>query len=194
MDWAGYFAGTEGRPPRPLVERAVGLAGTPGRAIDLGCGAGVETRYLLDRGWHVLAVDGELDTRRRLATAVPAAMAHRLDVRIADFRDLDGLPPVDLVHASLSLPFCPPESFNRLWLQVTGSLRPGGLLAADLFGDRDSWAVKMAREVTFHSRADVDQLLAGLEVVDVVEQEHDRPAFNGPKHWHVFQVFARRPV
>ena len=47
--------------------------------------------------------------------------------------------------------------------------------------------------MTFHSRSEVDALLAGLDVVAVEEEENDRPAFSGPKHWHLFHVLARRP-
>jgi hypothetical protein len=65
------------------------------------------------------------------------------------------------------------------------------LIAVDLFGDRDSWAGG-DNTMTFHSRGDVDQLLASLDTIDVIEEEKDGPAFSGPKHWHVFHVFARR--
>ena len=50
------------------------------------------------------------------------------------------LPSADLVYSGFALPFCPPGSFAALWDALLASLRPGGLLACDLFGERDEWA------------------------------------------------------
>lgn len=51
------------RPP-PLLERAVERRGTPGRALDLGCGEGVYAVYLARHGYSVVGID-----------FVPAALA-----------------------------------------------------------------------------------------------------------------------
>ena len=60
-----------------------------------------------------------------------------------------------------------------------------------LFGERDSWADNPG--LTFVTAQRVDELTAGLDEVDVVEEENDREAFSGPKHWHVYDVVARQP-
>ena len=38
---------------------------------------------------------------------------------------------------------------------------------------------------------EVEDLLRGLEVVELTERSERGPAFSGPKHWHVFTVLAR---
>lgn len=38
----------------------------PGKAIELGCGAGSDTRYLIKKGWNVLAIDRE-DVEARIS-------------------------------------------------------------------------------------------------------------------------------
>jgi SAM-dependent methyltransferase len=191
VEWGDYYAWGEGRALRPLLARALELAPAPGTAVDLGSGSGRETIELLERGWRVVAVDSEPEAARRLEAKVSAGSRERLEVRTAAFQDIQALPYADLVHSAFSLPFCPPEAFDRLWNLTTGCLRPHGLIAVDLFGDRDSWASEN-NDLTFHSRDDVDQLLASLDAIEVVEEENDGPAFSGPKHWHVFHVFARR--
>ena len=189
-DWDGYFEARADRPPRPLLLDAMELFDRPGRAIDLGAGGGIDTRYLLDRGWSVIAIDNSPDAVRRLSELTPAADG-RLQIRQADLTGDLGLEPVDLVHAGFSLPFCPPDRFAALWQQVEAALPTGGVLAAQLFGDRDSWAAGYD-DMTFHTDSDVDVMFRGWEVLSLEVADHDGSSYVGLKHWHVFHVLARR--
>ena len=46
--------------------------------------------------------------------------------------------------------------------------------------------------MTFHTRAEVDWLLAGLDVELLDEVEEDgKTAIGDPKHWHTYDVVAR---
>lgn len=189
-DWDGYFEARVDRPPRPLLIDAMELFDRPGRAIDLGAGGGIDTRHLLDRGWSVVAIDNSPDAVRRLSE-LTAAADRRLQIRQADLTGDLGLEPADLVHAGFSLPFCPPDRFAALWRQVEAALPPGGVLAAQLFGDRDSWAAGYD-DMTFHTDSDVDVLFRDWEVLSLEVADHDGSSYVGPKHWHVFHVLARR--
>ncbi len=46
--------------------------------------------------------------------------------------------------------------------------------------------------MTFHDVEAARALFDGLELESFVEEEEDGEAFEGPKHWHVFHVIARR--
>jgi trans-aconitate methyltransferase len=189
--WHDYYVQNADRVPRELLLDAV-EAVEPGEAIDLGCGSGVETAALLERGWRVLAIDREPEAIERLRSRVPSSALPRLSTRVAAFEDLTRLPAADLVHAAFSLPFCRPQSFALLWSLIRGALSPGGAFVGELFGVRDSWANDP--EMTFHTADAVRTLLEGL-VLDVLEEdEHDGEATSGPKHWHVFHFVARRPA
>jgi SAM-dependent methyltransferase len=218
VDWNEYNVGQWGRAPRASLTHALDAvpdtdAGSPGRvAIDLGCGEGVEVLALLEQGWTVHAVDGEGAPLARLAERTMAAdvgpadtepadtdaattvagLADRLHVHHVPYADLAELPPADLIHSSYALPYCPPEHFERVWAAVRGALRPGGVLACQLFGPHDD--AFGDPDVTFHSADDVRHLLDGLEVVRWVEEDAEGPSFTGPRHWHVFHVVARRPT
>jgi hypothetical protein len=107
----------------------------------------------------------------------------------ASFTEAD-LPPAHLIHAGFSLPFCPPQQFPSLWTRICQALVPGGVFAGQLFGIRDSWAADAA--MTFHDRLEAEALLDGLRILRLHETDHDGRAFTGPKHWHVFDILARR--
>lgn len=192
--WDDYYRAHNARPPHALLLEALELSGPPTKeprhAVDLGCGGGNEARHLLLTGWHVLAIDAEQDAIDRLEAGTPEDHRPRLSARVALFQELT-LPKADLIHSAFSMPFCPPEHFARFWETVRSSLEPGGRFVGQFFGPRDTWASEP--DMTFHSREQVESLLDRLEVEKLVEEEHDRPAFSGPKHWHIFHVIARNP-
>ncbi len=189
VDWDGYYEAVAGREPRELVVGAAASFGEPGRAIDLGCGDGTETRYLLEDGWLVLAVDGQPSAIRR-TIARAGALGDRLNTRVQGFEDLSELPEADLVVAPFTLPFCPPDAFEAMWAKVQASVAPGGRISANFFGPNDTWFG--APGMTFHARAEVEALFDGFEIESFVEEDEDGEAASGAKHWHVFTVQARR--
>jgi SAM-dependent methyltransferase len=184
-DWAGYYAALDGRPPRPLLLQALqtyGEVAAGATALDLGAGNGIESRVLLDAGFAVTAVDSQ-----------PAAVARLRELPVTvlpvPMQDAD-LPSVDLAYAGYALPFCPPDRFPDTWRRLVAAVRPGGLLACDLFGTGDDWASDEPT-MTFLDRTQVTALLAGLDVQRLAEIDEEGSSFNGPKHWHRFEIVAR---
>jgi SAM-dependent methyltransferase len=193
-DWAAYYQSTIGREPRPLFANGIAVvdaAGVgPGQAIEIGFGDGRETLALLDAGWRVLAIDPSPAAAEVLQSQVPAHVAGRLEIRSVPAEDAD-LPPFDLLYAGYSLPFLGADAFDRFWSAARERLRPGGILVVNLFGPRDSWAGR--RSMRFVDVDAVRGLVDGLELLALDEEDQDGDSFLGPKHWHVFDVIARRP-
>ena len=192
-NWIGYYDSQKGREPRELLSevlRSFDAEGRIGSAVDLGCGDGTDSLALLEHGWDVLSIDAQDDAIRRLRARLTDDVAARSTTVVSPMQAVD-LPRADLVFASFSLPFCPPEAFPDLWARIRASLRPGGRFAGELFGDRDTWASDP--EMTFHDVGAARALFDGLELESFVEEEEDGEAFEGPKHWHVFHVIAKRP-
>ena len=48
--------------------------------------------------------------------------------------------------------------------------------------------------MTFVERDAVERMAAGLQVLALDEEDVDGDSFVGPKHWHVFDLVARRPT
>ena len=193
-DWAAYYRHSLGREPRPLFVKgmaALDAAGVaPGQAVEIGFGDGTETLALLDAGWRVIAVDQAHQAEEVLRPRVPAGAEGRLEVRIASAADLE-LPPFDLLYAGFALSFLTPDEFHRFWADVRAVLRPGGYVVVNVFGVRDTWAGDAF--MSFVDRDTVDRMAAGLEVIAIDEEDADGSSFVGDKHWHVFDIVARRP-
>lgn len=52
-----YYNNTENAIPNYTVKRFIELNIKAKNAIELGCGAGRDTMYLIKNGWNVLAID-----------------------------------------------------------------------------------------------------------------------------------------
>jgi hypothetical protein len=75
ITWADYYDENEDREPRELLLEALSRFG-PGSldAVDLGCGSGIDTLAILERGWRVFATDAEAEGIRRLRCRVRDAV------------------------------------------------------------------------------------------------------------------------
>ena len=210
--WADYYAVTVERPAWRTVCLAIDKfrdedeTGIPGRgaetrgaipapnrarfAVDLGCGAGRDTRELLRSGWRVLAIDREPTARTVLEAAVEPVLGPGLEIRIEDLATAS-IPRCDLVNASLSLPFLAPDDFHAAWRRIVAALAPGARFAAMVFGDHDESASDP--KMTCLPPADIEAALSGFEIEHWSVEEDDRPtALGDPHHFHLVAFVARR--
>ena len=63
MENEKFYKNTKYAPQNKMVTRFIKMNVTTGKAIDLGCGAGRDTVYLIKNGWDVLAID-RVDTEK----------------------------------------------------------------------------------------------------------------------------------
>ncbi|WGK62286.1 methyltransferase domain-containing protein [Halopseudomonas sp. SMJS2] len=188
--WEGYYRANQDRPASPLLRRILGPDLLPQgnrQAIDLGCGAGLETASLLNARWNVLAIDREPRAIERVE-ALAAGQSGRLVTVTSCFEELEELPSSALIHAGLSLPFCAPAGFPRLWALIAAALEPGGIFVGHLFGDRHDWA--SYPEMSFHTREEVEALCSEFVIELLRESEGDGGLV--PHHWHRFDIILRK--
>lgn len=187
-NWSPFYEKTRNSPHHALVEEAAAHVTHRGRALDVGAGALRDSKYLLSLGFEVTALDA---SEYMIAAAASVDSPNFLAIQSA-FADFDfGVAHYDLVSAMYSLPFCEPAEFDPVFERIVESLKVGGVFSGILFGDRDTWATNP--EMTFHTRAQAQARLAGLETIKFDEIEEDGETTVGvPKHWHTFHFIVRK--
>lgn len=98
-------------------------------ALDLGCGQGRDTLYLLSSGFTVTAVDQAASGIAALRAQVPPEQAQRLDPIVAnvfDFSRWQG--DYDLIVGTTILDHLPSDDGRRLLRHAASCLRPQGVV------------------------------------------------------------------
>jgi SAM-dependent methyltransferase len=188
VTWSNYYEENEGRDPREMLIQTLETYAEPGEAVDLGCGAGIDTLAMLTRGWRVFATDAEEEAIARLLARVPAELEPRLSTQVSPMEEVQ-LPRADLLLASFSLFFCDPDRFPDVWRRIGASLRDGGRFVGQLLGERDTWAPE--DDISSFSVPEARAIFDGWSIERFEEEDEDGEACSGPKHWHVFHVIAR---
>ncbi len=204
--WPRYYEVTVDRPAWQTVRTAIELfarddeasggaphvRGLAGFAVDLGCGAGRDTRELLRNGWRVLAIDREPSAIATLRAATSPGDLARLETLVADLATV-AIPECDLLNASISLPFLAPGPHASAWRRALEAVRPGGRLAAMLFGDRDDAASDPTMTCRAPDAIRADLAAWEIEHWNVQDEPEGRTALGDPWHFHLIEVVARRP-
>mgnify|MGYP000762369613 CR=1 FL=1 len=81
-----FYQNTENSLPHPMVKRFINMNIKAGDAIDLGCGAGRDTIYLIRNGWKVLAIDRE-NTNEMISSKLNDEELKRLNAEIVKMNE-----------------------------------------------------------------------------------------------------------
>lgn len=188
FDWETFYRFTNDSPPWPLIVRAVSLLPHKGRALDLGAGAGRDTRYLVQQGFQVTAVDSD----PHAVDILRSFQEGNVQVVQASFEEF-AFETYDLINAQFALPFVPQRWFREVFARVKRALNPGGMFVGQFFGIHDQWNTP-EHDMTFLTREQAEAFLQDLDIIELKEEDMDGHTADGsPKHWHTFHIIARKP-
>lgn len=115
-----YYKNTENALPNIIIRKFIEMKIKPSNAIDLGCGAGRDTVYLIKNGWNVLSIDRE-DTKEIILSKLDNEEIKRFRFNKQNFENIE-LEKNNLLVANFSIPFCNKTCFNEFWNKITNSI------------------------------------------------------------------------
>ncbi|MCL1829361.1 MAG: class I SAM-dependent methyltransferase [Oscillospiraceae bacterium] len=191
MNWPEFQKRTLDMQPRRMLAKVLEYYGDfSGYAVELGCGSGMDTVALAERGWKVFAVDSTPDGFENIMQKLPEDKRQNVECVKGNFEDIV-LPEADLVYSSFSIPFCRAEAFASFWGEIVRAIKPGGRFAGNLFGDKDEWAGLPG--VTVITKDMTDGLFSGFETEYFREFYSEGPAvLTASKMWHLFEIVAKK--
>lgn len=185
-----YYDNTTDAKPNYTVKKFIELNIQPSRAVELGCGAGRDTVCLIKNGWSVLAIDRE-NVEFRIASKLSEEELKMFEFSKQKFEHVE-LEKNNLVVANFSLPFCNKNNFEELWNKINNSILRGGYFVGNFFGVNDEWR-ETRNEMTFLTKEQVMVLFEDFDIIEFKEVEKDNCTGLGEmKHWHVFNVIAKK--
>lgn len=186
-----YYNNTEAEKPRNNVRYFIEkMKCNSGKAIELGCGAGNDTVYLIKNNWKVLAIDRE-NVEERIAKRLNDKELEKFTFQQQNFESLE-LEKSNLIVANYCLPFCNKNKFEELWNKIENSITNEGYFVGNFLGTNDGWN-GIKKEMIFLSREQIMELFNEFEIILFKETEKDALTGLGKmKHWHIFDVIAKK--
>lgn len=114
-------------------------------AIDLGCGIGQDTKWLLDRGFDVTSCDISDIALNKLKELVPNSKTMQVDVK-------EKLPfddnSIGLINANLSIHYFNMETTIKIFNEIYRVLKPNGLFIGRMnFDKNDEYIKETTKEI-----------------------------------------------
>lgn len=127
-----YYKNTLFSSPHKNLLDFISLSNKPGNAIDLGCGTGRDTVFLIKNGWNVLSIDRE-NTMQMISDKLNTDELKKFRFIKQDFESIIELEKNNLVVANFSIPFCDRNYFPELWNKIVNSISEERLFCRKLF-------------------------------------------------------------
>lgn len=186
-----YYENTENIPPNNNIKKFINMKKIPGNAIELGCGAGRDTLYLIKNNWNVLAIDRENVEDRIKKRINTQEYLNKFRFQQQNFEDIV-LEKNNLLVANYSLPFCNKNEFTKLWKKIEKSILKNGYFVGNFFGVNDEWN-GLKPNMIFLNKPEILELFRNFEIIEFKEEQSDRKTGMGVmKHWHLFWVIAKK--
>ena len=185
-----FYKNTQNTLPHKNVLEFIDSEKNIGKAIDIGCGAGRDTVYLIKNGWHVIAIDKE-NTKQIMTNQLNDEELNRLTFIQSEFENIK-LEKNNLIIANYSIPFCNKNKFQEFWHKIIDSIEENGYFVGNFFGKNDEWNTQKS-SMTFFDRKTVEELFNNFEILKFEEEEKDAKTGLGiMKHWHTYNIIARK--
>lgn len=147
---------------KPFLSKLKGVKENP-FILDFGCGSGRDTKYFLERGYQVEAIDGSIELCRL------ASRYTGIDVKNMLFQELSEVKKYDGIWACSSILHLPQDELADVMRKMAAALKGEGIIYSSFkygsfAGERNGRYFTDMTEETF---AD---FISGIKELEVVEQ------------------------
>lgn len=189
--WFDYVEATKNRKPIRYIDAALKLLPDEhGKALDLGCGAGVDAKYLAEHGFAVTAIDSD-----EAAVASTKELCKNLAVSITR-EDLAGISlpenTFQLIICFYIIPFLESSSVLTLLEKIQKALAPGGVFIFGFVGPEDDWR-KNGSAKTFLTAEEFQREIPQMKMASLQEiKGPGSTATHVNKFWHKIEGLAQK--
>ncbi|MGO7212508.1 class I SAM-dependent methyltransferase [Rhizobium ruizarguesonis] len=164
-------------PKQRLDAFLAGLA--PGAAIlELGCGGGQDSAYMLSQGFDVVPTDGSAELARQAEALIGRP------VRVMLFQELDADSAFDGVWAQASLLHVPRPELPDVFVRIRRALRTGGTIHATFKAGDAEGHDGFGRYYNYPSAEWLSELLTNGGWRNIAISESDGGSYDGkPTRW-----------
>lgn len=154
-------------------------------AIDIGCGTGNDTIFLLEKGFKVTAVDSDNQVKEIVENR--CGNNESLDIVIGDFSKVK-LPEADLIFANFSL-FFVKENFDVFMKNLLEKVNKNGFFVGNFLGKEDDWI----KSKTTVEKEELLSFFKDFKIHYFSEEKYFKDGLTKKnKFWHVYTVIAQK--
>ena len=193
QNWQNYYELIEGKSHTQYLEMAVNTyCKDKENALDVGAGSLRDTKFLLNEGFKVTAIDTSplsSEFAKELHTSSLAMFSG--EIREYSFPKEN----FSLVNAQGIFFHFSSDQLQILLKRVCWTLKSGGVLCADFIGENDTWNHPERKNIIVNKKI-LTTLLEGYEIKYIDEFERDESEETAKKkgkpakHWHHINVVA----
>lgn len=187
-EWFNYYEKTKKLEVPDLLLEGLKYVKDKNEAIDIGAGSLRDTKFLLDQGFKVTALDNSYLLPKQ-AEGLPGNKLVLANCSFEDFNFPED--QYDFAVSMLSLFFIKPENFNTVFDKIKKSLKTNSILSVSFAGEKST--VANANNGTTHKKEEIEGLLSDMEIINITETLAEELLVSGyPATKHTFAVIAKK--
>jgi hypothetical protein len=192
-----YYESTKNSDVRSDLKFSVDLIGDDRVAIDCGCGAGADIKFLRENGFTIYAFDIEDESIalcRNRFTGDDKVFLYQADFGSYIY------PSASLVVVDASLFFCRQSEFTEVWGRISNSIAAtNGIFCGSFLGPNDTMAGPNYNgeafwpDVLVFTEENLRNEFEGYEILKWTEHNISGKTAQGvPHNWHIYSVVAKK--
>ena len=158
-----------------------------GNVLDLGCGSGRDSRFFLDNGYSVTAIDGSIEVAKFASDFIGKT------VEVKTFQELDYLNTFDGIWACASLLHCPKSEIEDVIFKINQALKINGVVYMSFKYGQDERVDERGRFFNDYTESELSDLVATQASLNILELSTEiKPLRSGIQTW--LNLIAKKEI